>query len=180
LIILSCYNWELALLICGIDPGLTGYAVTLSTTTTKAYILPLSVNKDKAFDSKLLRRFLFDHKPDLVVLEKPIGRGIGRATAIYNQGVIYGQIWESIKLMPHRRVDPKAWQKLLHEGISPKIDAKARSLISYQQLWPHEPIPKKTLKTKEVDHNAIDAMLMATYGVLKFGDDKSIKRWVFT
>ncbi len=93
-----------------------------------------------------------------------------------NNGLIIGML--QMLQVPYTKVAPKAWQKLMWQGIRPveidtgkkkkdgsikyKTDTKATSLIAAQRLFPRESF--LATDRSKVPHNGIvDAVLMAEY-----------------
>ena len=130
-------------------------------------------------------------KPEIVVLERVRGRGFSDkdekaawgASNNFNMGRYFGQIELALcsycELMNVKMlyVDPKQWQSLIHDEISKKIPAKQRSLAAYKRFHPNSPIKTGTRGT---DKNMIDAILIATYGIMKFTKDGfNEQKWEF-
>lgn len=166
------------MLICGIDPGKTGYLVKLCTGSNWAKKLKLEFDKDGVLDYQTVNDFLFEDDINLILLEKISGRGGFGATQTFNSGSAFGQIklLLSMSKLRHRMVLPSKWQDLIHEGVSPKLKPKERSYIAYKQLLPHGPI--RMTRGGNVDHNLVDALLIAVYGVFKYGRSE-LKAWTF-
>ena len=57
------------------------------------------------------------------------------------------------------------------------LKAKEKSMIAYKQLFPHGPIPHGP-RGGAIDHNIMDALLVGTYGILKYSKTE-ILPWVF-
>lgn len=160
--------------ILAVDPGSTGCIVAASLETDRARLLPLRFKKaDHGFlveKRSLSRAFdIFrDGVDPLVVVEDVTGRGGWGAQANFSFGAVVG----AITAIAHDRglritsVVPRAWQAIVHD---PDVegDAKMRSLEAYCRLFPHDPLPRN--KAGKVDHNAVDALLIAWWGARTLG-----------
>jgi len=169
--------------IAGIDPGRSGAIVVLDMESRKAWDHSFSYDGEKVLDGLALLAFLLKTKPDVLLMEKVIGRGGWNATTNFSLGSSFGQIAQVVRLFRSshesifRLVEPKKWTTLLHEGLDKKLEAKERSLLAYAQLFPHAPL-KVGPRSGKIDHNVLDALLIAVYGVMKFGKG-SMQRWTF-
>lgn len=165
--------------IAGVDPGKKGAIVVVSCDAPEGFFYRLKYNKAKHLDDDLLR-FLEQAAPDQIVLEKVQGRGGFNATSTFNFGFACGELnallryWASVRSASMHYVAPQTWQKVCHEGIADGLNPKERSAVAYERLFPHS--PGKTPKQKRTDDNVIDALLLATYGVIRFGGGL-LRRW---
>lgn len=119
-------------------------------------------------------------KLDTIILEQVQGRGGHGATQTFSFGFTCGEINVTLKALgrPMQLVKPAIWQKQLFEGTSPDLKPKARALIAYERLFPHKPVPVGPKSGKPND-NIVDALLVCTYGVLKFGSG-GLRSWSLT
>lgn len=95
-----------------------------------------------------------------------------KVSAMPGQGVVsmfnFGMAFGSLKALlhayklKHYETTPQAWQKVMHEGVSKDLDAKARSLVVYRRLFPNLNLIKEGCKFP--DEGYIDALLIAEYG----------------
>jgi hypothetical protein len=175
----------------GIDPGKSGSMVVLESICSEAWYHKFKFNKDNLLDWHGFHLFLDLTKPEMIIIEKIRGRGASPkdkktswgASQNFNMGYYFGQIVIATisycKFMNIRWkfVKPKAWQALIHDGISTKLTPKERSLIAYEQLHPNSPI-KPYRKGGKINHNIVDGLLVATYGIMKFTKD-GLQQWEF-
>lgn len=90
--------------------------------------------------------------------------------------------------IPYTCVQPKAWQKVAWEGVTPvtiattkrnkktgeiirKLDTKATSLIACQRLFPNEDLrspDRKTERTTKAHDGIVDALLLSYYTLRSF------------
>jgi len=166
------------MIIVGIDPGKKGYCVLIDTSSTTMEKAPIEFDKAGMLDEAKLVSFLDSRQVNMILIEKVGGRVGWGASQVFNFGFGYGQIRQVVARYPHTLVPAQTWQKVIHAGISPKLPAKERSLLAYKQLYPNGPIQLEGKQSK-LNDNLIDALLIATYGVLKF-DRCCIRPWQFS
>ena len=167
------------MIILGIDPGKNGKAIVLNTEKNKSIsIYSFDFDACNILDAKNYITFIQHNNVDCIFLEKVMGRGGASwgATNNFNFGMIYGQILLATKMAqkPMILITPQTWQKIIHKGIPTSLGAKEKTLAAYQNLFPHDPLPK-TPRSKKTDNNLIDALMIALYGVLK--NNGHIKKW---
>jgi hypothetical protein len=161
--------------ILAFDPGSRGVAVAASLHTDGARIFPLKFKKGEEHsylhEPKSLRAafdcFAASAYP-LVVVEAVRGRGGWSAQSNFSFGVTVGAIVGMAAARDLRvvSVEPQTWQKAIAaEGA--KGGQKDRSLAAYRRIFPHEPLPPR--KDGTIDHNAIDALLIAYWGAVFLG-----------
>ena len=157
------------MIIAGIDPGKQGAIVVLDSVHSQAYKHSLRFDKQGLFDTLDFFDFLNPLKVDLLILEKVMGRKAWGATQTFNFGVGWGQVWLSIanSKLPYKLTPPQTWQKVIHEGVKATLTAKQRTMIAYKMLYPNQPIPHGP-KGGAIDDNVLDALMIATYGMIKF------------
>jgi len=160
------------MIIAGIDPGKEGYCVALDILTKTIWKYPINFDRNGILNlDEFENEFFGKIKPDLIILEKVMGRGGWGATQTFSMGLSYGQIHLATKKIgvPYRLVIPQTWQKLIFEGITQKLPAKIKANLAYRQLFPNDPIPNLR-GSKNKNENIVDALLIATYGIMKYGD----------
>jgi hypothetical protein len=162
------------MVVTGIDPGKDGQVVTLDSNSFVGYSQRLRYSKDGLLDAELLKSHLDTHKPNLVLLEKVGGRAGWGATQNFSFGCNWAQVRLTISSYPYRLIAPQTWQKLIHQGVATNISTKERSLVAYEQLYPNRPLPVGP-KSKRPDDNLIDALLLATFGMMSYY--KCCKQW---
>lgn len=168
--------------VAGIDPGKKGAILVVSTVSEKAYGYKLRYDKAGHLDTASLRTFLKGTSPSILILEKVQGRGGSGATQTFNFGFACGELnatlrsWQETASMYY--VQPQIWQKILHQGVDTKLDAKSRSFVAYRRLFPQGPIAAGP-KGGKADDNLIDALLLASYGVLTFARSH-LRPWTIT
>lgn len=153
--------------VVGIDPGLKGYAVMLHAMSPAARVHRLSFDKAGTLDFSKLAQI--NDSRIIVFMEKVQGRGGWSAGSNFSLGRTFGQLEQAIQARgwPMHMVTPQTWQKRLCGGVDAKLSAKERTAVAYKRLFPHEPLPRN--KVGRVDDNALDAWMIAVYGVLVAG-----------
>jgi len=163
--------------IAGIDPGKKGVVVALDSDGGGMRIHKLGFDSAGTLVWDWFYKFTKDADINLFIVERPRGRGGFTATSTFALGEVCGQVRQVVAQtqIPWRHVDPKVWQEVIHKGIPANRSPKIKSQAAYEQLYPHKPLPL-TPRSKKTDDNLIDALLIATYGVLKYGGGK-LQRW---
>lgn len=76
--------------------------------------------------------------------------------------------------IPFTKVAPKAWQKVMHEGVAKmskpgktSTDTKAMSLVAAKRIYPNETF-LATERSKVPHDGIVDATLMAKYSQLRY------------
>lgn len=168
--------------VLGFDPGTSAACVALSLVTDSARfwrIRPKRLDGFPVMDLALMARTF--KVPPVAFVEHLQGRGRGwSATANFSLGAMCGGVVTSMRQYGWdvRLVRPQAWQKVVHQfaGQQPgNGTAKERSLAAYRTLFPDEPLPLNQVGDPE--HNTIDALLIAFYGVLSLGVEP--REWIF-
>jgi len=169
--------------IIGIDSGKNGAAVGLDTVSGHGTTYRLKYDKTGILMGRDLFDWLKAQDPQTVLVEAVRGRGgpdsPWGATHNFRFGWFYGQLIQVLDLclFPYRRVEPKVWQRMIHEGIGGKLKPKDRSIIAYRQLFPHDPLPRHP-KAKGPHDGTLDALLIAHYGVVRLAGNE-VKKWTF-
>jgi crossover junction endodeoxyribonuclease RuvC len=153
----------------GIDPGLSGAFCFLTdhgNGEKEIVFQPMPIiGRDLDFQG-LVR--IFSVIPDCrVFLERVSAMPKQGVSSMFKFGRVYGALQAMLHAfkIEHEEVSPQAWQKEMHEGISKKdIDeAKARSLVSAQRLFPGVNLLRSD-KCKKPESGFVDALLIAEYG----------------
>lgn len=162
--------------VLGIDPGANGFMVVLSL-ETRAVIdsYALQYLPDGQLDAVACYLWLSGltkkHNASIVRCRLESVHAIfgASAKATFQFGRCVGALetFLSLSNIPFKPVQPKAWQKVLWEGIRPivkggKVDTKATSLSAASKLFPQHDF-RRTPRCKNADDNKVDATLMAYY-----------------
>lgn len=162
--------------VVGIDPGSEGYIVALSLHTDQARVARIASTKFRGVPVVDLSGIARTIKvPAVCWIEGVHGRGGWSATSNFSFGAYTGGA-ASVALQlgwELKSATPQEWQAGVHVVAPGK--AKERSLATYHSLYAHDPLPRK--RSGVLDHNAVDALLIATYGVRCLG--LPLRRWVF-
>lgn len=163
--------------ILGLDPGSEGFCVALSLVNDRAKLWALPTTKLEGVPVINLREVFRTLKvPPVCFVERVVGRGGWGASQNFNFGAAAGG---AVSLLVDfgwdvRLVRPADWQRSVHQ--SKGGDAKLRSQDAYRRLFPHDPLPKN--RCGNINHNALDALLIATYGAASLGYEP--RPWFFT
>jgi len=165
-----------------VDPGKNGAAIAGNTDTKKAKIHRLKYDKNNDLNVRSFVNFICEARPELILLETPVisaKDALWSKSGIYAFGDLVGQIKVAIKMAdrPTRYIKPTQWQKTMFEGIKTKLPPKEKALIAYSQFYPSSPLPM-TKRQKSPHDGEVDALLILTDGVLKYGGGKLIQ-WEF-
>lgn len=103
-----------------------------------------------------------------VMLEKaaPFKMGV---TSAFN----YGRSFAALEILartcglPYTMVHPRAWTRVMWEGISARGDSKQKSLTALKRLFPKEAKLIPCNKNGKPHDGMIDAFLIAAYGIRK-------------
>ena len=154
----------------------------MDATTQIARQFELVFDKAGDLDFRSFVNWVCGELPDLILLETPAVGSHDKKWGnlqIFNMGDVFGQVKSAVRLSgrPTRYLKPSQWQKKMYEGILQKVPAKEKAVIAYKQLYPNEPIPLPNNRKKPHD-GVLDALLIATYGVLEYGGGKLLQ-WRF-
>jgi crossover junction endodeoxyribonuclease RuvC len=142
------------MIICGIDPGITGAIAYLWDTGELVVEDMPTLGGD--IDAHALKCALAEMRPEMVFIERQNARpGMGVAS-MFNMGVSYGFVRGAIMAaaIPLEFVTPAVWKKHFKLGKD-KDESRAKAA----QYWPgHEGFRRKK------DHNRAEAALIARYG----------------
>lgn len=167
------------ILFVGIDPGMTGFITFCLNDNYSHYQIPLNEDETKIDFNKLYRKLeFFDYDVNIdnfnVYIEDVHSVHKSSAKSNFNFG---GAVW-SIQALVNATlgdfilVQPKLWQKEMHQGIEKNDDKKVMSLQAAQKLFPDMDF-KRTERCKTPDHNLIDSLLICEYGKRKYYENKS-------
>lgn len=179
--------------ILGIDPGLDGGLILLSTEgeILKRYEIPTLENKTKkkskkvdpqtgekkdrisvnrTVDTVALNRIFLElvGKVDHAILEQVASRPGQAAQAVFKFGRVYGFIEGLLAAhqIRYSLVTPAVWCKVIHAGITGD-DAKDRSRLALSRLFPKADL-RTELESGRLSKNAheglMDALLIAEWG----------------
>lgn len=170
------------MIIIGVDPGKKGALVSVDTIRKRAASYRLVFDKLGDIEVRSLVNWVCSRLPDLILLETPTVSANDKQwgkSVVFSFGDSLGQVKVALRMSgrPIRYIKPTQWQKEIFEGITAKIPPKDKALIAYKQFYPGEPIPMAPRQKKPHD-GEIDALLVATYGVLKYGGGQ-IQQWEF-
>lgn len=173
------------MIVIGVDPGMNGAIVAMDITNNKIHkhIIP-RISKNAPIDAHELAD-IFRHYHVMtcekhVIIEEVHAMFGSAAKSTFNFGFVCGQIRQCVVTLKMRysMVQPKTWQKSLHEGI-PIIkklkkgnkketkDTKAMSLMVVKNLFPDIELrtPNKSGGFYKNPHDGIvDALLIAEWG----------------
>jgi crossover junction endodeoxyribonuclease RuvC len=141
--------------LCGIDPGRNGAFAIIS---QDGLIVEPMPTLPQGIDLNLVREWLAANNPDIVYLEEVHAIFKASASSTFSFGRYFGALegmLHGLKI-PYILVQPKVWQKLVHEGIHAKKDMKAkdRSRLAASRLFPG----------MKMSEGEMDAALIALYG----------------
>jgi hypothetical protein len=161
------------MIVCGIDPGLTG-ALAVINSFGDCQILDMPVIGDGAetfINGAMIARFLDEFDVEFVVLEKQQaypGQGV---SSTFKIGMTYGQLLGVLQtsLIPYRLVSPPVWKKDMRLGKD-----KDLSRLRATERFPH--VCKNFERVK--DHGRAEAVLLAVW-MLEHGNDQltELRKW---
>lgn len=166
------------------DPGVEGALVALSLVTDHARFWRVRPQRLDGFPVMNLRWICQAFAPGsvpVVYVEHVMGRGGWSAGSNFSFGAIAGA---AISLMREygwevKLVRPQVWQAAVFAAADAKAPvwremwgtgkttSKEKTLAAYRTLFPSQPLPLN--QVGEPEHNTIDALLLAYYGVMEAG-----------
>lgn len=162
------------MIICGIDPGVTG-ALSFYDTETGEPVdfadMPLTVGIGgrKVVDGRTLAVILGEKRPGHVFIEKVWSRPTDGVVAAFAFGMSYGIVLGVISALgiPYTEITPEQWRRaaLVPAGQGGKSAAKAYASARFTQLWPGKSASVQRVR----DAGRIDAALIAHAGALLTG-----------
>lgn len=156
----------------GIDPGKTGYIVRLDTAAHTATTLAIPFRPDEIVCYRTIKRFVDFGAADIIVLEKVSCQPKWSAFSGMTFGKITGQLQMLISPYAFREISSRRWQRDIHIGFADTMDAKAKSMAAFYRINPGY------VSKKKVDHNLVDAFLIADYG-LRINNQSGKGDWRF-
>ena len=166
----------------GVDPGINGFICILHKDSNFSYPVPKIKNKvDYQELSKLFWDISFEYagKIHLVLEDVHAIFGAG-AKSTFNFGHIQGFIEGCLVSysIPYTKVQPKAWQKVMWEGIplitkpsstgKTKVkDTKAMSLMAAKRFHPLIDL-RATERSNKPHDGKVDSLLISSYCKYKF------------
>jgi crossover junction endodeoxyribonuclease RuvC len=148
------------MLICGVDPGITG-AIAIIESDTKfhaVYDMPTMPRNEKKLqvDAHELSRLLDQWEVDLVVIEMVSAMPNQGVVSMFNFGDSFGQVKGVVAALGIQTyfVRPQAWKKAA--GLL-KQDKEASRLLAIE-LFPDAPLDRKK------DSGRAEALLVARFG----------------
>jgi hypothetical protein len=145
--------------VIAIDPGKTGYIVSLDSDTRIAKTMALPFRPDEVLCYRTIRQHFDLLKSDLILLEKVSCQPHWSATSGMTFGKIVGQLQMMLSPYCFTEVNSRIWQREVHIGFADHMDAKAKSLAAFHRINPNYQSSKKP------DHNMVDAFLIAIHGL---------------
>lgn len=151
--------------VMGIDPGLGG-GLAIIHPHDGVLLEPLPVIGNE-LDLAELSRMLEFHANDIrvAVLEKVAAMPGQGVSSMFKFGKVYGAIQALLVAHKIAFVDarPQQWMKVMHAGVSQKLESKERSRLVFAQLFPNVDA-RRTIKCRTPDMGLVEAALMAEYG----------------
>jgi len=151
----------------GIDIGVSGaIAVIEDMKILDLIAMPVlqTTKNKKEYDMKKIIDFLKKYKNSTAILEKTQAMPkLGTVQAHQlgkGSGIMMGIL--STLGIRHHIIHPKTWQSKILKDC-PGNDTKTKSIIAAQRLFPNENF-LRTDRSKKVDHNFCDAVLIAFFG----------------
>jgi hypothetical protein len=150
--------------VIGIDPGQTGAFAQIAADGRRS-VAPFPAS-DGALHWGFLKGYICGGKALGVhfFLEQVAAMPGQGVSSMFKFGRNFGTIEGMLIAVEatYELVRPQVWQKEMHAGIEKSIDAKGRSLIAAQRLFPEvDLIPARC----RVPHSgSVDALLIAEYG----------------
>ena len=156
-------------MICGIDPGKKGGLCVID---MQGKIVDLEIVKHTKdnIDLPSIKCFIkqYKDKVNMFYVERPHAIKLWGVSVSFKLGLYCGNIEGILAGLeaPYTLVKPKAWQAVMHEGTSPEIPAKERSLQVVQRLVPEQKF-MINVQSKKPHDGLVDAFLIAKYGLSK-------------
>lgn len=154
----------------GCDPGKSGAIVTIQGDEVTKYLYPM-IGTSTEYDIQGIRDIFktFDKDNCHVVIENvhAIAGGSAKANWSFSRGKALLEVLCIAFDLPFTMVNPKAWQKLIHQGI-PKMEAKDMTLMAIKRLYPEVDL-RKSERAKKPHDGIYDALGMAHYAKMTYG-----------
>jgi len=159
------------MIVMSVDPGQHGALAVIS--EGKLWAEPLAF-VDGEVDIPETTRLIHSWLPENPVcyIEKAFGMKGQGVVSTFNYGTGYGVIRGILGCLGIRTilVPPQRWMKVLHYGIPRDIDAKRRSLMAFEQIFPGFDATAPGGRTPHT--GIVDAGLIAEYGRRMMADLK--------
>lgn len=164
----------------GCDPGKTGFLTIYDeeNQTHRFFQIPLMHDR---LDSRMMysmidqsRLDMFDIRGLVTIYVEDVHSLFGMsAKSNFSFGQIYGSILAVTDMFCDTTlVQPKEWQKVMHQGIEKNEDKKVMSLQAAQRLFPDMDF-KRTDRCTTPDHNLVDSLLICEYARIKYYENRS-------
>lgn len=149
----------------GIDPGKRGAMCVMNKDGLIVAIEPITSVGNEINLSSIVN-FIKQYKDiSMFYVERPHAVRIWGVSGSFKFGLYCGMIEGVLSAFAARYqlVKPKAWQKIMHQGTSPDIKPKERSLQVSERLFRGNAF-LETPRCKKPHDGMIDAALIAEYG----------------
>lgn len=147
----------------GIDPGVTGAFALLNADGTLAFVQKYPGGPHETAE------IIQDHKITLAVLEHVHASPIMGKQSAFTFGANFGT-WQGILStlhIPYLLITPQKWQKKVFDSVQ-KGKSKELALSYAQRRFPE-------LKLRATQHNEADAVCLAVYGWVYWGEGNMFK-----
>ena len=160
----------------GIDPGLSGAAVSVSSRyghPPEIFLTPtISTGKKREYNLPEVKRWLKlwwfasqnGDEQIYATIEKQQAMPLQGRTSVFSIGGGF-MLWKMGATMldiPYTVVHPRTWKKEMLRDV-PGTDQKGRSIIAAQRLFPDVSL-LRTKRSRKPDHNIAEALLIMEYG----------------
>lgn len=166
--------------VLGIDPGLKGaFCLTDGDDFITGTAMPIIKNgKEKFISFPYLCDLILNYKIKFgysfpIFLEKPVSFGMGTKGA-FNYGRGFECVLNAFE-QAHLKVtlvEPHKWAKVMHEGFSKDLKPKVKSQMAVKKLFPKLMNRFPKAKNGLYDEGAVDALLIAGYGLRVLEDEE--------
>lgn len=146
------------MIVVGIDPGKTGYICELDSELRTARTMALPFRADEIICRRAIDANFSLEKADILILEKVSVQPLWSTASGMTFGKIVGQLQMILSQWAFLEVSSRTWQKTAHLGFAVHMRPKEKSLAAFHRINP-------TYYYKKLDHNMIDAFLIAEYGL---------------
>ena len=119
------------------------------------------------FSYKTLCTALTDNCHVVIENVHAIAGGSAKANWSFSRGKTFLEVLCIAYDLPFTMVNPKAWQKVIHQGIPKQKEAKDMTLMAVKRLYPDVDLRKSERAKKPYD-GIYDALAMAHYCKLTF------------
>lgn len=154
------------MIIIGIDPGQHGGIAIVDDTGKIKSLGVMPIRTTEIDIGELGRAIGFCEIPCHIYCEHSQAiPGARSSSSTFKFGCSFGILLGVMGTLriPFTLCKPQAWQKVMHQGVDPKLDPKKRSLIAAKRLYPDQTF-LATPRCKVAHDGLIDALLIAEYG----------------